>query len=260
MIELALTEITPAFRALFRTDEPHPTRLPAVLTGMAHGKLLTDNPTNPTWGIVQEGYDGCIYLGGEPSPTTIAAVITQLRKERMVLALVWPTDPRTALLPQTFDEESLSIDFYDRSLGQGLDCYCNALPDNCTIRRANRELIMRTEWGPGDVDYQGGLDAWEERCICFCLMRGEEILSEASVGPSVDGLREPGVFTQKAHRGNGYGTIVSAHLVHHIERLGERTYWSCDSTNYPSAAIARKLGYRLEKPFRVLAWYNLLEA
>ena len=114
------------------------------------------------------------------------------------------------------------------------------------FNRADLELILRTEWGTGDVDHHGGLDAWEQKCICFCLMRGEEILSEASVGPGVDGLREPGVFTQAVHGGQGYGTLVSAHLVHHLEGLGERTYWSCDAENHrlPVSDASWAIGWR----------------
>ncbi|MCB0186566.1 MAG: GNAT family N-acetyltransferase [Caldilineaceae bacterium] len=252
--QIQANDVTATYRALFRTDEPHPTRLRSVLTGVTEGKLFTDDPLNPTWGIVQESFDGCIYLGGTPEPATIVSVIANLRRECMVLAPLWLNDPRRDLLPNAVGEESFSIDFYDRPLGEGLVPYLHAVPADCTIRRADRELIMRTEWGPGDVDHHGGLDAWEQQCICFCLLRGEEILSEASVGPGVDRLREPGVFTQEAHRGKGYGTLVAAHLIHHLEALGESTYWSCDSENYASAGIGRKLGYRVEKGFRVLAW------
>ncbi len=252
--QIQAKEVTAAYLAIFRTDEPHPSRLSGVLGGMNDGKLFTDDPVNPTWGIVQERFDGCIYLGGTPEPATIAAVIADLRQERMVLAPLWLDDSRVKLLPSNVDEESFSIDFYDRPLGEGLNRYLDAVPFDCTMRRADRELIMRTEWGPGDVAHHGGLDVWEQKCLCFCLMRGEEILSEASVGPGVGGLYEPGVFTQEAHRGKGYGTLVSAHLVHHLERLGERTYWSCDAKNHASAGIGRKLGYRVEKRFRVLAW------
>ncbi|MCB0187883.1 MAG: GNAT family N-acetyltransferase [Caldilineaceae bacterium] len=255
--QIQTNDVTTAYCALFRTDEPLPSRLPGVLTGMDNGKIWTDDPINPTWAIVQELFDGCIYLGGKPESATIATIIADLRQERMALVPLWPDDPRVKLLPPDVDEESFSIDFYDRPLGEGLDRYLNAVPVDCTIRRADRDLIMRTEWGPGDVEHHGGLDAWERKCICFCLMRDEEILSEASVGPGADGLREPGVFTQERHRGKGYGTLVSAHLVHYLEGLGERTYWSCGAENHASAGIGRKLGYRVEKRFRVLAWHQL---
>jgi predicted GNAT family acetyltransferase len=85
-------------------------------------------------------------------------------------------------------------------------------------------------------------------------MRREEILSEATVGPPALGCYEPGVFTQEKQRGKGYGTLVTARLIQEIEATGARTYWNCAKQNLASAAIARKLGYRVEKEFRCLAW------
>lgn len=252
--QIPLNAVTAEFRALFRPDEPMPSRLQNVLHGIEAGTLFTDDPRRPTWGIAQELYDGCLYFGGTPGEAIIAEDITRLRRERMISVLMWPDDPRQAWLPLPVDEISYSIDFYDRPIGQGLEQYIDAVPAECTVRRADRELIMRTQWGPDDVVYHGGLDGWEKKSICYCLLRDEEVLSEASAGGGANGLYEPGVITHQAQRGKGYGTIVSAHLIREIEQNGGRTYWSCDSENFASAAIARKLGYQVEKKFSVLAW------
>jgi RimJ/RimL family protein N-acetyltransferase len=85
-------------------------------------------------------------------------------------------------------------------------------------------------------------------------MRGDELLSEAPVGPPALGLYEPGVITQEAHRGKGYATIVTAYTLHEIESSGGRSYWNCAKQNLPSAALARKFGYRIEKEYRCMAW------
>ena len=85
-------------------------------------------------------------------------------------------------------------------------------------------------------------------------MRGDAILSEATVGPSALGRYEPGVFTHEKHRGKGYGTMVTARLIQEIEALGKQTYWNCTIQNVASIAIARKLGNRTKKEFRCMAW------
>jgi RimJ/RimL family protein N-acetyltransferase len=128
------------------------------------------------------------------------------------------------------------------------------MPEGCEIRRLDRDLIMLTEWGPDDVKSAGGIEAWEKTCFGYCLMRGDEILCEATVGPPAIGLREPGMITQERHRGKGYATITTAHLIQEIEASGERTYWNCAKQNAASAALARKLGYRIEKEYRCMAW------
>jgi hypothetical protein len=80
--------------------------------------------------------------------------------------------------------------------GRASSQYLRQVPAGCAIRRLDRDLVLRTEWGPADVAFFGGLDGWEKTCFGYALMRGDEILSEASVGPAALGCYEPGVFTQ----------------------------------------------------------------
>jgi RimJ/RimL family protein N-acetyltransferase len=40
------------------------------------------------------------------------------------------------------------------------------------------------------------------------------------------------------------------------EGLGYRTYWICARQNRASAAVARKLGFRTEREYRLWAWFK----
>lgn len=258
MIQITSDRVTLALRSLFRTDEPQASRCFAVLDGInPRGKILTDHPHDPTWAIVQEPYDGSLYLGGEIDGETFAKVFAMLRQEGDVLIGLWEDDPRLHLLPLDPDYDGRTLEFYDRPAGEGLDPYVRQVPADCMIKRLDRDLIMRTEWGPNDVAFAGGLESWEKSCFGYCLLRDDEILSEATVGPSALGLYEPGVFTQIAHRGKGYGTMTTARLIQEIEARGGRTYWNCAKQNVASAAIARKLGYRVEKECRCMSWNKI---
>ena len=66
-----------------------------------------------------------------------------------------------------------------------------------------------------------------------------------------------GIFTQPAHRGYGYATIAVAHLIREIEATGYNTYWNCSKRNLASAAVARKLGYRVQKEYRCMVWNKI---
>jgi RimJ/RimL family protein N-acetyltransferase len=186
--------------------------------------------------------------------SAFADAFTALRQEGDVLIGMPPDDPRLAHFPPDAYYDNCVLEFYDRPIGQGLEPYLRQVPADCVIRRLDRDLILRTEWGPNDVAFFGGLDNWERSCFGYVLMRGDEILSEAGVGPSALGCYEPGVFTQEKHRGKGYGTMVTARLIQEIETMNRRTYWNCTIQNMASAAIARKLGYRIKKEFRCMAW------
>jgi hypothetical protein len=255
MISITPAQVTPAVRALFRTDEMGATRCFAVLEGsVPAGKILVDDLSVPQWALVQEAVDHSLFLGGNVDPAACAEVFAALRQEGDMLVGMQEDDPRLALFPPEPYYDGRVLEFYDRPSGQGLEPYLRQVPADCVIRRLDRELILRTEWGPNDVAFYGGLDHWEKICFGYVLMRGDEILSEATVGPPALGCYEPGVFTQENQRGKGYGTMVTARLIQEIEAAGGQTYWNCAKQNAASAAIARKLGYRVEKEFRCLAW------
>ena len=255
MIRITADQVTPTIRSLFRTDEMQAARCFAVLDGTPlPGKILVDNPIDPQWAIVQEAIDNTLYLGGSIDAPTFAEVFAALRRDGDVLVGMLPSDPRIRYLPPDPWYDGRTLEFYDRPIGEGLHTYLQRVPADCTIKRLDRDLIMRTEWGPDDVKAIGGIDIWEQCCFGYVLMRGGDILSEATVGPPALGLYELGVFTQEEHRGKGYGTMVVAQLTQEIEARGGQTYWNCAKQNVASAAIARKLGYRIEKEYRCMAW------
>ena len=66
MIQVPVDKVTSALRLLFRTDEPQACRCFAVLDGNGHpGKIITDDPGDPTWGIVWERGDGATFVIGQ---------------------------------------------------------------------------------------------------------------------------------------------------------------------------------------------------
>ncbi len=257
MMRITPAQVTPAVRALFRTDEMQAVRCFAVLDGSApKGKIFIDNLPDPRWALVQEAYDNDLFLGGNVDAAAFAEAFATLRQEGDIVTGMPYDDPRLALFPPDPYYDNCVLEFYDRPIGQGLDQYLRQVPTDCEICRLDRDLVMRTEWGPGDVAFFGGLDAWEKACFGYVLIQGVEILSEASVGPPALGCFEPGVFTQERHRGKGYGTMVTARLIQQIESMGMRSYWNCTVQNAGSAGIAQNLGYRIKKAFRCMAWHK----
>lgn len=257
MEHITPAKVTPAIRALFHPDEMAVSRCYQVLDGVvSRGKILVDHSAAPAWAVVQEPFDHDLFFGGDIDASIVAQVFAVLRAEGDVLVGMPADDPRIGLLPPGPYYDGFTLEFYDRPIGAGLEAILRQVSAGCEIQRLDRELIMRTEWGPNDVTFYGGAEAWEKTCLGYVLMCGDEILSEATVGASgrKSGLYEPGVFTQAKQRGKGYGTLVTARLIQEIESMGGRTFWNCAKQNLASAAIARKLGYRVEKEFRCLAW------
>ncbi len=251
------SQVTSVIRAMFTPGEMVISRLFQVLDGAVdRGKILVDNPDKPAWAAVQEPFDHALFLGGSINSSVVAELFALLRMQGDVIVGMTADDPRLSLLPPHPYYDGFTLEFYDRPIGKGLDAILRQLPTGCQLQRLDRESILRTEWGPNDVTFYGGAANWEKACLGFVLMKGDEILSEATVGSPgrTTNLYEPGVFTQPDHRGKGYGTLVSARLIQEIESMGGTTFWNCAKQNQASAAIARKLGYRSLKEFRCLAW------
>jgi RimJ/RimL family protein N-acetyltransferase len=167
---------------------------------------------------------------------------------------VWQEDPVLDFLPTDYNYDGLALDFTERPMGEGLADFLNELPDGLTLRRMDKELLTRS------INYESMLaglvepDRVLEQVVGVFLMKGNEILAEAVSGPVIRGEVEIGIETYPVHRQHGYAAIASAALIQACETKGWKTYWNCAKQNVPSMKLARKLGYRLEQEYRVLAW------
>jgi RimJ/RimL family protein N-acetyltransferase len=260
-MELTRDDLTHEILALFDAQNASHSAMPgmirfhAVIDGTAPGQVYADQADRPTWAIVREAAYGTIFLGGALTSGVLSEHIALFKTlyPEVVLGL-WPDDPFHAILP-TPDYTGAAIDFDQRPPDHSLDALMT-LPDGCTIRRADAtpDLMLRSLEAEDRVRTYGSAEAAMQHEIGVYLMREDEILSEAFAGPPTRATREIGTITPEAHRRKGYSTIVCAHLVHLCESLGFDTYWNCAQQNIASAAIARKLGYRRERPYDVIAW------
>ncbi len=245
--------MTPELKTLFLPSDPAALRCQAVLDGHTAGKIFTDHPETPSWGVLQEAAFGSIYLGGEVQADLLNELIASLCKNGEVLVGLSEADPRWQLLPRGADYTGYTLEYTDRESGQALP----PAPNGCELRRLDsslgkqildRNLLIRMfgsisqalEWGYG-----------------LCLLRDDALLCEAFAGPAANGVIEVGVETQPHYMRKGYGYLTCAHLIHRMEQLGYQTYWNCAKGNVASATLARKLGYRTEKEYRLLAWSKL---
>jgi hypothetical protein len=256
MLQILPNQVTPRLRALFDPRMPAGFRCFAVLEGGVAGRVLTDDPAEPTWGVVQEGAFGTVYPAGAIDAPTWRELIADLRRDSDVLVGLWPEDGRIDQLPAARDYDGFTLDFTDRPIGEGLDAYLRQLPDGCDMRTLDRELFERSQ----DRDFYSGLYGSAERALeniqARFLMRGDEICCEAYAYFAALGTIEIATSTSEPYRGRGYATIACAHLIQACEQLGYRTYWNCASQNHASAALARKLGYRKQREYRLLAWFK----
>jgi RimJ/RimL family protein N-acetyltransferase len=86
------------------------------------------------------------------------------------------------------------------------------------------------------------------------LLHDGQNVCEAITGPAIAGIREMGVNTLKEYRRRGYATLTCAALIQECDRLGYQTFWNFNGENIASLALARRLGYRRERKYRLFYW------
>jgi RimJ/RimL family protein N-acetyltransferase len=254
MIQVLPSQVTPQIRQLFDPHAPASLRSLAVLDGRSVGDVWVDTLPYPRFGIVREAAFGSLYFGGAPDAAAINDVVSDLRHRGDVLIGLWPDDSLWEKLPVNPDYVGSVLEFSHRFADESVPLVPEPLPEGCQLRHLDCDLFKWSMMAGYFVGVYGSAKKALKEGIGLCLMRGLEILSEGSAGPSANGLIEIGVETKKEHRHLGYASWVCAHLIKECEQLGLGTYWNCDAQNPASIALARKLGYRLEKHYKLVAW------
>lgn len=149
--------------------------------------------------------------------------------------------------------DSWDLEFTDRPWGTdpapALD-----VPEGCELLPIDAIGFRRCRYRDYYISYFGSVERALENGFGFCLVKSQELLSEAFAAEAALGMIEIGTITAEPYRQRGYALVCCTQLVRECEVPGYRTYWNCVKDNQASAGLARKLGYQTEKAFRLIAW------
>ena len=256
MIQIQPEQATPELAAMFHTAMPTGIRALAVLAGGNAGKILTDDPLHPRWGLGWEADDGTLSRGGQVGRAVLAEAVARLRQAGLVALVFRPGDPDVARFPPAPDAGAECLEF-DRPIGASdLSPCLGRLPAGYSIHRMDRDLLERSPKRDETISRYGSLENFLARGIAVCILRGGEPVCEAYADMDVRGTRELGVSTRPAYRGQGFASLACANLIELCEAAGSATYWDCARLNAGSRALARKLGFGSQREYRRLAWFT----
>ena len=248
-------QVSSPLRALFDVGQPLAIRCFAVLDGSIRGQIWTDDLIQPTWGAVQEAAYDTLFLGGQPDASLVHGLIAELRQEsgaELGLGL-WPDHAYNQLLPPAPDYDGWELEFTDRPLGAD-PVPDLSVPEGCELRPIDATWFERCRYRDNCVAFFGSVERTLEKGFGFCLVKGQELLSEAFAAAAALGMIEIGTITGESYRRRGYAAVCCAQLIRECETRGYRTYWNCAKDNLASAGLARTMGYQTEKEFRFVAW------
>jgi GNAT superfamily N-acetyltransferase len=253
---MSLPATDPTLERLIRADAPTRMRAMAVLDGVLAGRAWVDEPARPRAVLVIEDADGTTYAGGNLTRDAVAATLAAVptRSGDLIFGFADPDDPLRDLVPGEPYWRGEAIDLVDRVPPPDEDALLRReLEGGAQLVRLDATTLPLTEWYEDTIHAAGSLDRWLGSGIGYGVMRDGELLAEATAGPRCRGWLEMGVITREAHRGNGYGTLVSSAVARASEAGGDRVWWNANADNAPSLAIARRIGFRTERRYELVA-------
>lgn len=255
MIEISPKLVTPSIKNLFDRNVPTGVRCFAVLSGGNAGRIFVDDLDHPDQAYVWERDDGTLYQGGIKDRQGLQQMVEMLRQEGTVALDFRDGDPQMDLFPPDPEAGAECIELDRPAGGSDLAAFLE-LPYGFTVHRMGRELLMNSPRLDETLFRYGDLKNYLTTGMDVCILNGDEYVGEAGADMEIEGVREVGVVTEHAYRGGqGFGTLLVAHLLKWCDELEVATYWDCAKLNIGSLKIARKLGYINERSYKLLAWF-----
>lgn len=224
-----------------------------VIDGIKKGVIYADQPHNPRTALVCNE-TGFFFAFGEPNYETVYPLLLRLWENKpspYPACLFASTTALGNLLNQVLQplgaKPTARLGFEQRER-----LPVPPVPPGYSLHPITTELARAILDGSGTDGY--GIDPWFIR-ICggaeqyathrlgFALLYGDLIASICGFCALANGEAELEVGTVPAHRGKGLATVTSLAFMEQCHRMGYNPVYTCTSTNLPSRAVARKLGY-----------------
>jgi RimJ/RimL family protein N-acetyltransferase len=269
MQRVPFQDISEGIRLLFDPLDGH-LAVASMLAGLTPGAVYVDDPAMPALGIAW--FHSRVYLCGDLQTTQaqqeVRACFAQELVPQMLAAqmsgFILHTEPT---LPDEIAADILPKYRYIRALRRHYTCRRlraedrAALPVGYGLGPINAGLL--SEPGLSGLDWlreemvseRASVEDFLEKSFGVCLTYQNEIVGWCLSEYNREGRCEVGVAIAEAHQRCGLGTtltlaFVEAALAHGYHEIG----WHCWTENRPSAALAERCGFELQKEFPVWYW------
>ncbi len=237
----------PALPDLFDAHVPNNPALWAVFHGRHAGRALVDDIHKPMQCLLRTEA-ALTYASRLVSLSFLTDAIEYFKHIGHIWLIRSPGDSaapgRSRFLPR--------LEFYDYDpQSPVLANLRNSLPGGFELCKIDERLLNRCEWRDDMAFYSGDLENFLRNDFGICMMFGDTIIVETYASALGAPYAETGAITHEPYRGKGYAPIAMAYLIKELEERGFHAYWSCDVDNPASASVARKLGFRIEKPYEI---------
>jgi len=240
--------LDPGWWDLFDPDIPNDVILWAVLTGRCPGAAYLDRREAPAQLVVRE-QGGKAFASARASEAFLHDVVDH------VMDLRWTALADTEI-PESVRDRGRVV---GRTRFEACDLESKALqllrdrlPEDFRVERLTHRLLDRCHHAKRVLPncYGERLERYFEFGYGICLLHGDDVVSEAYAAFVADGRVEAVVGTVESFRGRGLASIASAYLAEEARERGHELAWNCLVENVASLKTARRLGFRIERPYQ----------
>jgi len=236
----------------------------SVVEGNTPAWVYADDPSHPRTALIWNRMDA-ILIAGEAGAADCAwvreVILNQIvpnARERWIPGFALSTAPAwEPLIPSLLGE--LSPEPAGRLSYRLTAPAFNTLPplpDGFELRRIDIEILSsrlaQLEEMRGWIDSFWATPAEFLRTgYGYCAVTGDTVAAWCLTVFAAGSERELGLATVPGFRQRGLATCVAASCIRHGLDQNQRIHWHCFQENRPSALIAEKLGFQLERTYSV---------
>src|SRR5262249_12730107 len=245
MVQLAPPEFARVV-ALFDGNLPNRPMLESVLADRNPGWVFADSEARPTAAVVVSRYS-FTYLGGRPDGALLDFAFARSAPAEDPL-VICAADTTAAL--ESVADTRRTIDRIEFSQLAPTWTAPVVLPDGMAFEPMTLGLLEQCLWKDEVLADCGTLERFLEIGFGVCAVLNGLVVAEAYASVPGDRAYEIGAIVRPTFRQRALGYATCAALIDECRRRGYETIWSCHRENEASARLARKLGYRRERPYR----------
>jgi RimJ/RimL family protein N-acetyltransferase len=233
------------------SDFPHDIPNPALLSAALDGKSLSRRFEGRTGQVVLRLSGGFSFASRHVDQPFLELAVNELRKHGRINlsmtreqknAFTWSWAKKHTAVPRYI---------YADPDWPRVEAWSEAVPSGYRFKLIDGELFGRCEWHTVMSQMLGSEERFLSEALGICLMREDEIVTEAYAITSEAGA-EIGAITHPNHRGSKNGVSTSAYLMHTYLRDQPLINWSCDQENVGSWKTAERLGFTTKKEYQLI--------
>ncbi len=215
------------------------------------GEAYVDNIDNPTVALLIVG--AFVFLSGDVNSEVAEELLLNIPKNSLVIVDTneWKNKIEKVYNGryEKFDRYSFKKDagYLDYNYIKGL---MSELPADYELKKIDKEITRSKffmEYLDVFTEQYESIEDFLNKGFGYCILHGERVVCCATSFSIYDGGIEIEIDTDREYTRRGLATVASAALI--IYCLDRGIYPNWDAANLTSVALAKKLGYVMDRPY-----------